>query len=279
MWLRNFAAKTSILSIKSPPQRASACKARKPPSPEQVKSFHHPANNQHDMSSLPARKDRFIQDCIEAGVLKFGTFTLKSKRISPYFFNAGLFHRAALIKSVSTAFAETLAAEEASPEFDILFGPAYKGIPLCTATVEKLADIDAEKYGGISYSFNRKEAKDHGEGGNIVGAPLAGKRVVIVDDVITAGTAIREAIEIINKEGGKLVGIIVAFDRLEKTPSATDDDGTARPSAIGEVRKQYGIPVLSILNLDDIIKYMEALGTEDDIRRLQEYREKYKATD
>jgi orotate phosphoribosyltransferase len=231
------------------------------------------------MSSLPSRKERFLQDCVKAGALKFGTFTLKSKRISPYFFNAGLFHRADLLKSISTAYAETLASEEGSPEFDVLFGPAYKAIPLASSTVEKLAEINPQKYGGISYSFNRKEAKDHGEGGNIVGAPLAGKRVFIVDDVITAGTAIREAVEMIKTEGGQLVGIIVAVDRLEKTPSATDDDGTPRPSAIGEVRKQYGIPVLSILNLDDIIEYMKDLGTEDDLRRLQAYREKYKATD
>jgi orotate phosphoribosyltransferase len=231
------------------------------------------------MASLPPYKLAFLQDCVKANVLQFGTFTLKSKRISPYFFNAGLFHRADLLRSISTAYAQTLEQDSNCPEFDVLFGPAYKGIPLATLTVNKLAEVDPKKYGGISYSFNRKEAKDHGEGGNIVGAPLSGKKIVIVDDVITAGTAIREAVEIIKKEGGYLVGIIVAFDRLEKTPSATDDDGTPRPSAIGELRKQYGIPVLSILNLDDIIEYMKSLGTEDDLRRLEEYRAKYKTSD
>ncbi|KAK3062784.1 Orotidine 5'-phosphate decarboxylase, partial [Coniosporium uncinatum] len=207
----------------------------------------------------------------------FGTFTLKSKRVSPYFFNAGLFHKAKLARKLSTAYAQTLAAEGIT--FDVLFGPAYKGIPLSALTVDKLVDVDESKYADISYSFNRKEAKDHGEGGNIVGAPLSGKRVVIIDDVITAGTAIREAIEIIKREGGQLVGIIVAFDRQEKTPSPTDDDGQPRPSAIGEVRKLYGIPVMAILTLDDIVEYMKAIGTKDDLRRVEEYREKYKASD
>lgn len=231
---------------------------------------------------LPAYKSAFLSDCVSTGALKFGTFTLKSKRISPYFFNAGLFHRARLLRSISNAYAQTLhehMTQHSDFDFDVLFGPAYKGIPLAAATVDKLALIDEARYGDKSYSFNRKEAKDHGEGGNIVGAPLKGQRVVIVDDVITAGTAIREAIDIIKKEGGNLVGIIIAVDRCEKTPSATDDDGTPRPSAIGEVRKQYGIPVLAILTLDDIVEYAKAEATEDDLRRLEKYRAKYKATD
>ncbi|KAK7521340.1 phosphoribosyltransferase-like protein [Phyllosticta citricarpa] len=234
------------------------------------------------MSNLPTYKAAFLDSCVSADALKFGTFTLKSKRISPYFFNAGLFHRADLVRSISSAYAQTLASEVAqnpSFEFDVIFGPAYKGIPLAATTVDKLADIDVNKFGNVSYSFNRKEAKDHGEGGNIVGAPLKGKKVIIVDDVITAGTAIREAIDIIKKEGGTLVGIIIAVDRQEKTPSATDDDGTPRPSAIGEVRKQYGIPVLSILCLDDIIEFAKNKASEDEFKRLLEYREKYKASD
>ena len=156
--------------------------------------------------ALPSYKENFIKDCVSSGALKFGTFTLKSKRISPYFFNAGLFHRADLLRSISLAYAHTLKAHgDADPnfQFDVLFGPAYKGIPLAAASVDKLADLDIEKYGKKSYSFNRKEAKDHGEGGNIVGASLKGQRIVIVDDVITAGTAIREAIEIIKKEIGR----------------------------------------------------------------------------
>lgn len=229
------------------------------------------------MSTLSPHKAAFLQDCVAANALKFGTFTLKSGRISPYFFNAGLFHRADLLRSISTAYAATLASDT-SLEFDVLFGPAYKGIPLATAVVEKLAD-QRERYRHVSYSFNRKEAKDHGEGGNIVGASLKGKKVVIIDDVITAGTAIREAISIIEAEGGKLVGIIVAFDRLEKAPSATDDDGQPRPSAIGELRKKFGIPVLSILTLDDVVEYLKTLGTEEDLKRLEDYRAKYKASD
>ncbi|KAL5119230.1 orotate phosphoribosyltransferase [Pleosporales sp. CAS-2024a] len=232
--------------------------------------------------SLPAYKQTFLQDCVAAEALQFGTFTLKSKRISPYFFNAGLFHRADLLRSMSSAYAHTLKAHgESDPAFqwDILFGPAYKGIPLAAATVDKLADLDMSTYGKKSYSFNRKEAKDHGEGGSIVGASLKGKKIVIVDDVITAGTAIREAIDTIKKEGGELVGIVVAFDRQEKTPTATDDDGQPGPSAIGDVRKQYGIPVLAILTLDDVVEYLRGLGGEDDLKRLDAYRAKYKASD
>lgn len=228
-------------------------------------------------SSRTEYKSKFLEDCVSAGALKFGTFTLKSKRISPYFFNAGLFHTSKLTRSISSAYAATLVASKI--EFDVLFGPAYKGIPLAALTVDKLGAIDAKYDETISYSFNRKEAKDHGEGGNIVGASLCGKRIVIIDDVITAGTAIREAIEIIKREGGTLVGIVVAFDRLEKTPGANDDDGQPRPSAIGEIRRKYGIPVMAILTLDDVVEYLKGIGTRDDLRRLEEYREKYKASE
>jgi orotate phosphoribosyltransferase len=214
--------------------------------------------------SLPEYKQKFLKDCVSADALKFGTFTLKSKRVSPYFFNAGLFNSAELARSIASAYAHTLDARgksDASFQWDVLFGPAYKGIPLASTTVTELDHLDNQRYGKKTfYSFNRKEAKDHGEGGSIVGASLKGKKIVIIDDVITAGTAIREAIDIIKREGGELVGIIVAFDRQEKTPTPTDDDGKPGPSAIGEVRKKYGIPVLAILTLD-------------------EYRAKYKASD
>ncbi|KAF2805848.1 orotate phosphoribosyltransferase-like protein [Mytilinidion resinicola] len=230
-------------------------------------------------SSLPPHKLALLQSCLSANALKFGTFTLKSGRTSPYFFNAGLFHEGHLLRSISNAFAHTLHHSELSPQapgaapaFDILFGPAYKGIPLASTALLKLCDIDETRYGGLSYSFNRKEAKDHGEGGNIVGAPLAGKRVVIIDDVITAGTAIREAIEIIKVQGGELVGIVVAFDRMERV-------GDGEGSAIGEVRRQYGVSVLSILSLDDVVEFLRGLGGEEDLRRLQEYRERYQARD
>jgi len=229
-------------------------------------------------SQTPDYKTKFIQTCLSANVLKFGSFTLKSGRQSPYFFNAGLFHSVPLTKSISTAYAQTIASSDL--QFDVLFGPAYKGIPLAATVALNLGFHDEQKYAGVSYSFNRKEVKTHGEGGSIVGAPLKGKRIVIVDDVITAGTAIREAIEIIKAEDGILVGIIVAFDRLEKTPAKEGEDEDApRQSAIGEVRKQYGIPVLSILSLDDVVRFLNEGGSEDDLRRLEEYRQKYKASD
>ncbi|KAI9800867.1 MAG: orotate phosphoribosyltransferase [Sarcosagium campestre] len=231
--------------------------------------------------ALEAWKADFLQTCIEGGVLRFGTFELKSKRISPYFFNAGLFHRADLLRSISTAYAETIRdfVDKNPLPIDVLFGPAYKGIPLATAATEKLADLDRDRFGRLSYAFNRKEAKDHGEGGNIVGCPLKGKNVVIVDDVITAGTAIREAIDIIEREGGKLTAIIVALDRMEKMPAEQDDDPAPRQSAIGQVRQRYGVPVLSILTLDEIIDGLSGLGTAEDIRRLGDYRDRYRASD
>jgi len=240
------------------------------------------------MTSLPPHRAAFLQTCITAEALKFGSWTLKSGRISPYFFNAGIFHRADLLRSISTAYAVTLSTHSPAIEFDVLFGPAYKGIPLATATVDKLAELDPGRFGSVSYSFNRKEAKDHGEGGSIVGSSLKGKRVVIVDDVITAGTAIREAIEIIRKEGGQLVGIIVALDRLEKTPQLDNDgrpvppeleDDQPRPSAIGQLRKQYGIPIFAILTLDDVMNFAREKGAQDDVTRLEAYRAKYRAID
>ncbi|PSS25643.1 hypothetical protein M430DRAFT_48078 [Amorphotheca resinae ATCC 22711] len=231
---------------------------------------------------IPPYKADFLKAAIDGGVLKFGSFELKSKRISPYFFNAGDFYRADLLRAISTAYAKTILETESSSaplEFDILFGPAYKGIVLASGTADKLAELAPQKYGKICYSFDRKEAKDHGEGGNIVGAPLKGKRILIVDDVVTAGTAKREAIDKIRKEGGIVVGILVALDRMEKLPSPDGDDTKPMPSAIGEIRKEYGIPVLSILTLDDIIGGLKGRGSEEDIKRLEEYRAKYKASD
>jgi len=230
-------------------------------------------------TTLSPYKAEFLHSAINGGVLKFGRFELKSKRISPYFFNAGNFYRADLLRAISTAFAKTILEAGPELEFDILFGPAYKGIALATSTVYQLAELAPEKYGQLCYSFDRKEAKDHGEGGNIVGAPLKGKRVLIVDDVVTAGTAKREAIDKIRNEGGIVAGIVVALDRLEKLPSLTGDDSAPMPSAIGEIRKEYGIPVLAILTLNDIIGGLKGFGSPEDIQRLEEYRAKYRATD
>ena len=228
----------------------------------------------------PYKKD-FLKAAIDGGVLKFGSFELKSKRISPYFFNAGEFHSARLAGSISAAFAETIvdAQKQDGLQFDIVFGPAYKGIPLCSAITIKLGELAPGNLDSVSYSFDRKEAKDHGEGGNIVGAPLQGKKVLIVDDVITAGTAKRDAIDKIQKEGGIVAGIVVALDRMEKLPATDGDDSKPGPSAIGELRKEYGIPIFAILTLDDIIEGMKSFASADDIKRTEEYRAKYKATD
>lgn len=233
------------------------------------------------MAALTPYKADFLKAAINGGVLKFGSFELKSKRISPYFFNAGDFYRADLLRAITTAYAKAIieARGQDGLDFDIIFGPAYKGIPLATSTTDKLADLDPQTYEQICYSFDRKEAKDHGEGGNIVGAPLKGKRVLIVDDVITAGTAKREAIAKIRKEGGTVVGIVVALDRMEKLPSPDGDDSKPMPSALGEIRKEYNIPIIAILTLDDIIAGMKSFASEEDTRRTEEYRAKYKASD
>lgn len=232
-------------------------------------------------SQLPTYKQDFLEAAIAGGVLKFGSFELKSKRTSPYFFNAGEFHTARLARAISSAFAQTIidAQQTGRLHFDIVFGPAYKGIPLSSAIAIKIGELDPSQLDSISYSFDRKEAKDHGEGGNIVGAPLKGKRVLIVDDVITAGTAKREAIDKIRKEGGIVAGIVVALDRMEKLPAADGDDTKPGSSAIGELRREYGIPIFAILTLDDIVQGMKGFASADDVRRTEEYRQKYKAVD
>lgn len=238
-------------------------------------------------SDLPPWKSELIDLCLGSGILKFGTFTLKSGRISPYFVNCGLFSRAKLIRSISSAYARTLdayAKDHSEFKFDVLFGPAYKGIPLAATTAEKLAGIDESKYGEAAYSFNRKEVKDHGEGGILVGEPIKGKRVIIIDDVMTSGKAIREAISIIDQQGGTLVGIVVALDREEKMPSQSEkdgkgDDGSERGSAIGEVRRETGVPVLAILTLSDIVKGMREKGREKEVADMEQYSAKYGSKD
>jgi orotate phosphoribosyltransferase len=213
-----------------------------------------------------AYQSEFIDLCVQLGVLRFGSFTLKSGRESPYFFNAGLFNTGTAIAAVGRAYAAAVAASDL--KFDMLFGPAYKGIPLVTITAAALVEGHARN---LSFAFNRKEAKDHGEGGNIVGAPLKG-RVLIVDDVITAGTAIRESIDIIRGAGATPAGVLLALDRQER---ASDSDF----SAVQEVRNQYRIPVISVVNLADLMHHVSKAGEAGDLSNLKRYRERYGLAD
>ena len=162
--------------------------------------------------------------------------------------------------------------------------PAYKGIPLACSTLLELYRLDAETWSSVSYSFNRKEVKDHGEGGGIVGAALKGKNVLVIDDVITAGTAMRETIELVAREGGKVVGFAVALDREEKMPGPREkdegiDDGEPRMSAMGQIRREYGVQTASIATLDDLIALLRDKGNDEDMRKLEEYRSRYRASD
>jgi orotate phosphoribosyltransferase len=209
-----------------------------------------------------AYQSEFIDLCMQLGVLRFGKFTLKSGRESPYFFNAGLFNTGSAVAAVGRAYSAALAQSDL--EYDMLFGPAYKGIPLVTITAAALA----ERHGrNLPFAFNRKEAKDHGEGGTIVGSPLKGK-VLIVDDVITAGTAIRESIDIIQAAGARPAGVLLALDRQERA-------GASSRSAVQEVRHQYQIPVVAVVNLADLMDHMGTSGQPADIAGLRLYRERY----
>lgn len=211
-------------------------------------------------------KQDFLQAALDAEALKFGTFTLKSGRISPYFFNMGLFNTAKTLNTLAEAYA--MAIINSGIEFDILFGPAYKGIPLCAITVAKLYEIGGERYSNIGYSFNRKEKKDHGEGGSIVGCQLKGKKVLIIDDVMTAGTAINEAFGIIEAEGGITIGTIIALDRMETTKDSNE-------CATKIVSQRYGVPVFSIVCFDDIIDVLKEKLTEQQMNAILEYRKQY----
>lgn len=164
-----------------------------------------------------------------------------------------------------------------------LYSPAYKGISLACCTLLELYRIDPKTWENVSYSFNRKEKKDHGEGGGIVGAPLKDKNVLVIDDVITAGTAMRETINLVKQEGGKVIGFAVALDRGEKMPGPREkegiDDGEPRMSAMGQIRKEYGVPTASIVTLDDLIELLKAKGDKGDLERMEEYRRRYRASD
>ncbi|EDN07626.1 orotidine-5'-monophosphate pyrophosphorylase [Histoplasma capsulatum] len=240
---------------------------------------------QSTSSPLPAYKTTFLESCLSANVLKFGVFTLKSGRKSPYFFNAGLFHTSSLLSAISTAYANTivsyLASNPSIPKPDVIFGPAYKGIPLACATLLELHRMDPATWSSVSYSYNRKEAKDHGEGGSIVGSPLKGKNVLVIDDVVTAGTAMRETLKLVETEGGKVMGFVVALDRQEKMPGpkGVETDDEPRMSAMGQIRQEFGVPTASIVTLQDLITLMGTQGNKEDMDKLEEYRSRYRASD
>ncbi len=214
---------------------------------------------------MRAYKKEFIELAIELGVLRFGEFTLKSGRVSPYFFNAGLFNTGYAVAKLGRYYATAVA--EANLKFDMIFGPAYKGIPLVALTASSLAehqDID------VPFSYNRKEAKAHGEGGSIVGAPLEG-RVLIIDDVITAGTAVREAYQIITAAGAEVAGLVISLDRQER--------GQGPASAVQELQQALGISVVSIISLNDLIVTLEeSKEYESYLEPVLEYRQKFGVT-
>lgn len=214
------------------------------------------------MEQLRDYQREFIDFAIGHGVLRFGEFTLKSGRISPYFFNAGLFNTGGRLAGLGRFYADAIVAS--GVEFDVLLGPAYKGIPIAGATAVQLS----ERHGrDVPWAFNRKEAKDHGEGGLIVGTPLDG-RVLIVDDVITSGAAIREVMEIVAASPGSLAGVVVSVDRQER--------GLGELSAIGEVERDHGVRVHAIVTLDDIVAYLGESGAHaEHLDAVLEYRGQY----
>ena len=201
-------------------------------------------------------RQEFIRFALAAGVLRFGSFRTKAGRDSPYFFNAGLFDDGERLGRLADFYAQRLlrAARDGEAAFDMLFGPAYKGITLASSTAVSLARAGRN----VSFAFNRKEAKDHGEGGTLVGAPLRG-RVVIVDDVISAGTSVRESVELIRAQGATPSAVLIALDRQERGGDAAHPTAT---SATQEVAALYGIPVLSIASLDDLLGFLEADGPQ-----------------
>ena len=209
---------------------------------------------------LDYQKD-FISYALDCGVLKFGEFQLKSGRTSPYFFNTGLFNTGAQLGKLGHFYAQALL--QANIKVDILYGPAYKGIPMVSATSIAYAQITGDD---IPFAFNRKEAKDHGEGGSLVGAPLIGN-VIILDDVITAGTSVRESVEIINQAHATPAGVVIALDRQEK--------GLNDCSAIQEVEAQFAMPVIAIITLANIIEYLVADADDEQLKAIQAYQSLY----
>ena len=203
----------------------------------------------------------FIRFAVQQKVLRFGEFQTKAGRLSPYFFNAGLFNDGAALRNLSQFYAQAILAS--GLPFDMLFGPAYKGIPLVAGTAIALA----EQGRNIPYCYNRKEAKDHGEGGMTVGAKLQG-RVLVIDDVISAGTSVRESIDLIRAAGAEPCGVVIALDRMER--------GQGELSAVQEVRRNYGVPVVSIATLDDLLGYLQdEADMVQNLDAVQSYRNRY----
>ncbi len=210
---------------------------------------------------MPDPRHEFIAFCIECGVLRFGRFITKSGRETPYFFNAGLFNTGASLDRLAGFYARAILGSGVA--FDMLFGPAYKGIALACATAMALARAGRD----VPFAFNRKEAKDHGEGGSVIGAPLAG-RVLIVDDVITAGTAVGESVELIRSAGATPAGVALSLDRMER--------GKTERSAIQEVESNYGMPVVTLATLDDLLSHLRgAPGMRDNVLAIEQYRQLY----
>jgi orotate phosphoribosyltransferase len=219
-----------------------------------------------DNALMDAYRHRFLELALQAQALRFGEFTLKSGRSSPYFFNAGRFDSGLALATLADCYADAI--DRASIDFDLLFGPAYKGIPLATA----LACSYARRGRDLPLAFNRKEAKTHGEGGQLIGAPLAGRRVLIVDDVITAGTAIREALALIAAAGGTPAAIAIALDREE----VVDIDAAVRRSAAQTVADEHGIPVIAVATLSDLLAFAgENAELVEQRDRLLDYRRHY----
>jgi len=212
---------------------------------------------------MNAYKTEFLELALELGVLRFGEFTLKSGRVSPYFFNAGLFNSGYAAAKLGRCYASAITSLDF--EFDMLFGPAYKGIPLVVLAAASLASQHNEDY---PFAFNRKEAKDHGEGGSVIGAPLAG-RVLILDDVITAGTAVREVLDIVRSAGATPAGVLVALDREEVAPKA-------RVSAVRQLQDELQVPIRSIVTLTDLIDHLEEdKEFEQHLPAVRAYRNRY----
>jgi orotate phosphoribosyltransferase len=204
----------------------------------------------------------FVRFALDVGALRFGEFVLKSGRHSPYFFNAGLFNTGARLARLGRFYAQAIA--DAGIDYDMIYGPAYKGIPLAAVTCSALADHHQRD---VPYAFNRKEPKDHGEGGEIVGSPLRG-RVLVIDDVISAGTSVRESVRIIRSHGAEPAGLVIALDRQER--------GQDERSAVEQVSADLGIPVTPILRLEHLIEYLsESPGREDELERIRVYRTRY----